>query len=216
MPMVDAMALCQCRGLHRGALRSRCARCGPRNGSDLALEALGHTYGLLSDTPMVIPGGKGPHYDFVLDGPLGIFDPGPGLNLQADGTLVVALPSLHHSDNCDKWEASSHPDDEAMHLGIDAGLVLRTAITPPVWRGALCLARLAYCVWNSLRMYCARYLAGVIAVLDPAGALVRSRHSRGRPVDSLHVVARTRGLERDPAIRSHTNSGTVRCSNTRR
>src|SRR5262249_52633034 len=57
---------------------------------------------------------KGPHHYFALDGPLGKFDPGPGLNLQADAALVVAPPSLHHSGNRYAWEASSHPDDVAL------------------------------------------------------------------------------------------------------
>ena len=60
---------------------------------------------------MVISGGKGPHHYFGLDGPLSKFDPGPGLNLQADGAQVVAPPSLHYSGNRYEWEASSHPDE---------------------------------------------------------------------------------------------------------
>src|SRR5215472_5481980 len=60
---------------------------------------------------MALSGSKGPHHYFGLTGPLGKFDPGPGLNLQADGALVVAPPSLHHSGNRYEWEASSHPDD---------------------------------------------------------------------------------------------------------
>src|SRR5262249_22762622 len=83
----------------------------PRNGGDLALEDLVHTYGPLPETPLVISGGKGPHHYFGLTGPLGKFDPGPELNLQADGALVVAPPSLHHSGHRYAWEASSHPDD---------------------------------------------------------------------------------------------------------
>ncbi len=83
----------------------------PRNGGDLALEDLVHAYGPLPATPMVISGGKGPHHYFALDGPLRKFDPGPGLNLQADGALIVAPPSLHYSGNTYEWEASSHPDD---------------------------------------------------------------------------------------------------------
>jgi hypothetical protein len=83
----------------------------PRNGGALALEDLTQSYGPLPDTPMVISGGKGPHHYFGLDGPLRKFDPGPGLNLQADGAQVVAPPSLHQSGNRYAWEASSHPED---------------------------------------------------------------------------------------------------------
>jgi hypothetical protein len=83
----------------------------PRNGGDLALDDLEQSYGPLPNTPMVISGGKGPHHYFALNSPLGKFDPGPGLNLQADGALVVAPPSLHYSGNRYEWEASSHPDD---------------------------------------------------------------------------------------------------------
>src|SRR5262245_23054166 len=60
---------------------------------------------------MALSGSKGPHHYFGLDGPLGKFDPGPGLNLQADGAQVVAPPSLHHSGNRYEWEVSSHPND---------------------------------------------------------------------------------------------------------
>src|SRR5262245_42638918 len=68
----------------------------PRHGGDLALEDLELSYGRLPETPMALSGSKGPHYYFALDCPLGKFDPGSGLNLQADGALVVAPPSLHH------------------------------------------------------------------------------------------------------------------------
>ena len=86
----------------------------PRNGGDLALEDLEQSYGSLPDTAVALSGSKGPHHYFALDGPLGKFDPGPGLNLQADGALVVAPPSLHHSGNRYEWEASSHPADVAL------------------------------------------------------------------------------------------------------
>ena len=83
----------------------------PRHGGDLALEDFEQTYGPLPDTAVALSGSKGPHHYFALNGPLGKFDPGPGLNLQADGAQVVAPPSLHHSGNRYEWEASSHPDD---------------------------------------------------------------------------------------------------------
>src|SRR4030095_5950592 len=80
-------------------------------GGNLTLEDLEHSYGPLPSTPVALSGSKGPHHYFALDGPLGKFDPGPGLTRQADGALVVAPPSLHHSGNRYEWEASSHPDD---------------------------------------------------------------------------------------------------------
>jgi hypothetical protein len=83
----------------------------PRHGGDLALEDLEQTYGPLPDTAVALSGSKGPHYYFALNGPLGKFDPGPGLNLQADGAQVVAPPSLHYSGNRYEWEASSRPDE---------------------------------------------------------------------------------------------------------
>ena len=83
----------------------------PRNGGDLALEELTLAYGPLPETAVALSGSKGPHHYFALHGPLGKFDPGPGLNLQADGALVVAPSSLHHSGNRYEWEVSSHPDD---------------------------------------------------------------------------------------------------------
>jgi hypothetical protein len=62
---------------------------------------------------MVLSGGddRGDHRYFFLDGPLGKYNPGAGLNLQADEAYVVAPPSLHVSGRQYLWEASSEPDD---------------------------------------------------------------------------------------------------------
>ena len=99
-------------GLLTGA-RSRLAvlDVDPRNGGDVALEDLEQCYHPLPDTPLVLTGSPGHHYYFRLDGPLRKFNPGPGLNFQADGALVVAPPSLHHSGRHYTWEASSDPDE---------------------------------------------------------------------------------------------------------
>src|SRR5262245_15096309 len=51
-------------------------------------------------------------------------------------------------------------------------LVLRTAMTPPVWRVRCTMARLVYHVWHSLRNYCARYWAPQLG-----GSRPMSRHS---------------------------------------
>jgi hypothetical protein len=62
---------------------------------------------------MVLSGGddRGDHRYFFLGGPLGKYNPGAGLNLQADEAYVVAPPSLHASGRQYLWEASSEPDD---------------------------------------------------------------------------------------------------------
>jgi hypothetical protein len=85
----------------------------PRHGGDIALADLEACYTPLPETTMVLSGGadQGQHRYFALDGPLGKFDPAPGLNLQADGAYVVAPPSLHASGRLYTWEASSEPDD---------------------------------------------------------------------------------------------------------
>ena len=83
----------------------------PYNGGTHALEDLTETYGPLPETALALSGRKGPHHYFALGDALGKFDPGPGLNLLADGALVVAPPSLHQSGQRYEWEASSHPDD---------------------------------------------------------------------------------------------------------
>jgi hypothetical protein len=67
-------------------------------------------------------------------------------------------------------------------LGMSTPLVLRTAITPPVWRGAPWLPRLVCCTWNLLRINCVRYL-----VLHPlAREPPRDRRSR---LACLHCAA---------------------------
>jgi hypothetical protein len=62
---------------------------------------------------MVLSGGddRGDHRYFFLGGPLGKYNPGAGLNLQADEAYVVAPPSLHVSGRQYLWEASSEPDE---------------------------------------------------------------------------------------------------------
>ena len=83
----------------------------PRNGGDVSRDQLQQRHGPLPETPQVLSGGGGPHDYFWYDGPLPKFDPAPGLNLLADGGLIVAPPSLHLSGRRYEWEASSHPDD---------------------------------------------------------------------------------------------------------
>jgi hypothetical protein len=83
----------------------------PRNGGDMALSDLEQCYAPLPETPLVLTGGQGRHYYFRLDGPLAICHPAYGIDLQADGALVVAPPSLHTSGRLYTWEASSLPDD---------------------------------------------------------------------------------------------------------
>lgn len=94
--------------------RSGCAiiDVDPRNGGDISLDELQHTYSPLPETSMVLSGGGGLHYYFQVSEDLPSIDLAPGINFLADGShQAVAPPSLHPSGQHYVWEASSHPDD---------------------------------------------------------------------------------------------------------
>jgi hypothetical protein len=90
---------------------------------------------------MVLSGGddRGDHRYFFLEGPLGKYNPGAGLNLQADEAYVVAPPSQHASGRLYMWEASSEPDDLPLAtlpdwlkaLGHDHAAAAAAAVTLP-------------------------------------------------------------------------------------
>jgi len=106
----------------------------PRNGGDEALCGLEERHGPLPETVVALTGGGGRHVYFR--------DPGghvasvtiaPGLELKAEGALVVAPPSVHASGRAYCWEVAHHPADVrladppawllklAVHRGAGAG-----------------------------------------------------------------------------------------------
>lgn len=94
----------------------------PRHGGDGSLRELEATYGPLPETVEAVTGGGGRHLYFQHPGghvpsPIGIR---PGIDVRADGTFVVAPPSLHHSGERYEWEVEHHPDD-------------REVAPPPQW-----------------------------------------------------------------------------------
>lgn len=76
----------------------------PRNGGLETLAALdAHGATMPDDNPVVITGGEGLHHYFHLTAPLEKAAPFQGIEVQADGALVVAPPSRHHSGRCYRW-----------------------------------------------------------------------------------------------------------------
>ena len=69
----------------------------PRHNGDETLQHFLAEHGPLPDTVVVATGGGGWHYYFACppgDGPVKSLTIGPGLELKADGTFVVAPPSV--------------------------------------------------------------------------------------------------------------------------
>lgn len=85
------------------------------HGGDETLAELERCHGKLPETVEAITGGGGRHLYFrypdqALPSRVGI---APGLDVRADGGLVVAPPSLHPSGRRYAWEVSHDPDDLA-------------------------------------------------------------------------------------------------------
>ena len=59
----------------------------PRNGGEESLKDLERGYAPLPDTPLVLSGGGGMHYYFLLETPCPSADPAPGLNFLAEGAI---------------------------------------------------------------------------------------------------------------------------------
>ncbi len=83
------------------------------HGGDETLAELERRHGKLPETVEAITGGGGRHLYFrypdrALSSRVGI---APGLDVRADGGLVVAPPSLHPSGRRYVWEVSHDPDD---------------------------------------------------------------------------------------------------------
>ena len=76
----------------------------PRNGGwDTVAELDARDFVLPWDNPLVETGSLGLHHYFVLDQPLAKAAPMDGIEVQADGALVVAPPSLHVSGRRYRW-----------------------------------------------------------------------------------------------------------------
>ncbi|GMU61126.1 MAG: hypothetical protein AMXMBFR34_28890 [Myxococcaceae bacterium] len=94
----------------------------PRHGGDVALAQLQHENGPFPLTPESRTGGGGTHYVFEHPGDSVANSSGrlgAGLDLKADGGLIVAPPSLHASGQRYEWVDGRRPDQ------------LRVAPVPP-------------------------------------------------------------------------------------
>ena len=75
----------------------------PRNGGIDTLHDLDAGAVMPDDNTLAETGSRGLHHYFALDAPLAKGAPFQGIELQADGALVVAPPSLHHSGRRYRW-----------------------------------------------------------------------------------------------------------------
>jgi hypothetical protein len=76
----------------------------PRNGGfDTLVELDSRGFWMPEDNPLVETGSRGLHHYFALDRPLPKAAPLDGIEVQADGGLVVAPPSLHRSGRRYRW-----------------------------------------------------------------------------------------------------------------
>lgn len=85
----------------------------PRHGGNDSLRALEREHGPLPHTVEAITGGGGRHVYFTYpDGELRNRTAlAPGIDLRAEGGLVIAPPSLHASGRRYAWAVSHHPDE---------------------------------------------------------------------------------------------------------
>jgi len=75
-----------------------------RNGGFETLVELDHHGAAMPDgNPVVVTGSEGLHHYFLLEAPLPKSAPFQGIDVQADGALVVAPPSLHASGRRYRW-----------------------------------------------------------------------------------------------------------------
>ena len=98
----------------------------PRHGGDETLAALECEYAPLPSTVEVLTGGGGRHLYFASSGESlrSRVALAPGIDLRAEGGLVVAPPSIHSSGGLYRWELFHPPD--------------KTPIAPlPSWLGSL-------------------------------------------------------------------------------
>ena len=88
----------------------------PRHAGDVSLDALEAAHGELPRGVVACTGGGGLHlwyrYDVATGRvPCSVGKLGAGLDVRADGGLVVAPPSVHESGRLYGWELSSDPAD---------------------------------------------------------------------------------------------------------
>lgn len=98
----------------------------PRHGGDDTLAALEREYAPLPSTVEVLTGGGGRHLYFASSGASlrSRVALAPGIDLRAEGGLVVAPPSIHASGGLYRWELLHHPE--------------QTPLAPlPRWLGSL-------------------------------------------------------------------------------
>ncbi|MGC8489899.1 MAG: bifunctional DNA primase/polymerase [Clostridia bacterium] len=93
----------------------------PRHGGDVSLETLEERWGCLPDTVVSMTGGGGRHFWFQAPSDRTVPSSANvggyrGLDVRAEGGMVVAPPSVHASGRQYGWEASSHPDDVPLAL----------------------------------------------------------------------------------------------------
>ncbi|HHC09589.1 MAG TPA: hypothetical protein ENK55_12900 [Actinobacteria bacterium] len=109
----------------------------PRNDGDRALDELEAGYGPLPDTAISLTGGGGEHLWFRLDEPVPSALLADGVELKAEGGLVVAPPSRHVSGGIYRWLAGADPSRRplaplpAWIASVAAGSFRRGAGTPP-------------------------------------------------------------------------------------
>ncbi len=86
----------------------------PRHAGDVGLDEFEHQHGRLPPTVEACTGGGGRHLLFAYDPatgrvPCSASKLGPGVDVRADGGLIVAPPSMHPSGRAYGWELSSDP-----------------------------------------------------------------------------------------------------------
>ncbi|MHB1845348.1 MAG: bifunctional DNA primase/polymerase [Deltaproteobacteria bacterium] len=87
----------------------------PRHGGDDSLLELEKEFGKLPATPTSLTGGGGQHFLFLHPGGgrrvASATAVRPGVDIRADGTLIVAPPSRHASGSDYHWDGGFHPED---------------------------------------------------------------------------------------------------------
>ena len=82
----------------------------PRSGGDASLRRLEARWGMLSVTPEVHTGGGGSHLWFRSEVGVPSATLGPGVELKAEGGMVVVPPSVHASGIHYRWRPAGDPD----------------------------------------------------------------------------------------------------------
>ncbi len=81
----------------------------PRSGGDSSLRVLGQRHGMLPVTPEVHTGGGGSHLWFGVDSELQTVTIALGVELKAEGGMVVVPPSRHASGQAYRWRPGGGP-----------------------------------------------------------------------------------------------------------